>query len=87
MRGMFDSTRPDPAAIDRVKAMFLEAFGLSEDTLLSVAELRCHEPGCHPIETVVTARNGDGEIREWRVHEPIKDITSEDVMALSKGAR
>lgn len=82
MRGMFDTSRPDPAAVDRVKAMFVDAFDLSEDTLLSVAELRCHEPGCPPIETVVTARSADGTIADWRVHKPLKDILSEDVAAL-----
>lgn len=86
MRGMFDSTRLNPAAIDRVKAIFMEAFNLSEDTLLSVAELRCHEPGCPPVETVVTARSGDGEVQNWRVHKPIKDIASDDVTALSRNS-
>ncbi|MEM6758510.1 MAG: hypothetical protein AAF601_03425 [Pseudomonadota bacterium] len=84
MRGMFDNSRPDPAAIERVKALFTETFDLAEDTLLSVAELRCHEPGCPPIETVVTARSEDGKITDWRVHKPIKDIVSADVAALSK---
>lgn len=83
MRGMFDNARPDQAAIERVKAIFIEAFGLTEDTLLSVAELRCQEPGCPPIETVVTARSADGQITDWRVHKPINDILSEDIAALS----
>lgn len=83
MRGMFNNARPDPVAIERVKAMFTEAFGLSEDTLLSVAELRCHEPGCAPLETVVTARSADGQVADWRVHKPMKDIVPEDVAALS----
>lgn len=83
MRGMFDNARPDPAAIERVKALFVDAFDLSEDTLLSVAELRCHEPGCPPIETVVTARRPNGEIADWRVHKPMAEILSEDVEALS----
>ena len=83
MRGLFDNARPDPAAIDRVKTMFMEAFGLPEDTLVSLAELRCREPGCPPIETVVTARSVDGKVADWRVHKPIKDIVSEDIAALS----
>ncbi|MEM6387554.1 MAG: hypothetical protein AAF718_15105 [Pseudomonadota bacterium] len=87
MRGMFDNERPDPVVIDRVKAMFVAEFELSEDTMLSVAELRCHEPGCPPIETVVTARSADGKIADWRVHKPMKGILSEDVAALYQRAR
>ena len=84
MRGMFDNKRPDPAAIDRVNAMFIERFALADDTMLSIAELRCHEPGCPPIETVVTERSADGKITDWRIHKPMKDINSEDVSAVSR---
>ncbi|MEM1073163.1 MAG: hypothetical protein AAF665_16990 [Pseudomonadota bacterium] len=83
MLGMFDNSRPDPSAIERVKEMFAEVFELPEETFLSVAELRCHEPGCPPIETVVTARSTDGMVNDWRVHKRINDVVLEDVNALS----
>ena len=83
MRGMFDNARPDPTAVSRVKAIFSEVFDLSDDVLLSVAELRCHEPHCPPIETVVTARIANGETKDWRVHKPISEVDEADVRALS----
>ncbi|MEM6826068.1 MAG: hypothetical protein AAF566_13250 [Pseudomonadota bacterium] len=84
MQNMFDNPRPDPQAVDRVKAYFVTHFGLSETTLLSIAELRCHEPDCPPIETVVTARGPEGSVRDWRLGKPIKDITDKDVEALGE---
>lgn len=79
---MFDNTSPDPAALARVKALFVATFALGDDTLLSVSELRCHEPDCPPIETVVTARGADGTVRDWRVHKPIAEIDEADVLQL-----
>lgn len=83
MRGMFDNARPDPAAISRVKALFSDVFDLTDDVLVSVAELRCHEPNCPPIETVVTARSANGETKDWRIHKPINEVDEADVKALS----
>ncbi|MEM1388591.1 MAG: hypothetical protein AAF748_10490 [Pseudomonadota bacterium] len=83
MPGMFDTARPDPAAVERVKALFAATFDLPEDVLLSVAELRCHEPGCPPIETVVTARRTAAPVRDWRLHKSIKEIEPSDVTALA----
>lgn len=83
MHGMFENSRPDADAIDRVKEMFIQAFNLSEDTLLSIAELRCHEAGCPPTETLAIARRADGSMVDWRVHNPIEEILSEDVSSLS----
>ena len=82
MLGMFDNARPDPADVDRVKGLFVGAFGLPEDTLVSLCELQCHEPDCPPIETVVTARGADGSVKDWRVHKRVGDITDADVAGL-----
>ena len=76
---MFDNSRPDPDTIARVKALFTEAFELPEDTMLSLAELRCHEPDCPPIETVIVARAQDAGMREWRIGKPIAEITEADI--------
>ena len=79
---MFDNTRPDPEALARGKALFVATFALADDTLVSVSELRCQEPDCPPIETVVTARGSDGIVRDWRVHKPMGEIDEADVVEL-----
>ena len=82
MPGMFDRTRPDAEAVSRVKALVAAHVGLSETVTLTVAELRCHEPNCPPIETVITARETNGHAKDWRIAKPINDITVEDVALL-----
>ncbi len=82
MRGLFERHRPDPEAVRRVKAFVTAHFALPETTTLAVAELRCHEPGCPPIETVVTARDADGNIRDWRIAKPLGEVAASDVEML-----
>ncbi len=82
MRGLFDSNRPDPRAVRRIKMLIAERFDLPESTTLAVAELRCHEPDCPPVETVITARQADGSMRDWRVAKPLNDIERTDIEVL-----
>ena len=82
MRGLFDRKRPDAEAVRRVKALVAERFDLPETTTLAVAELRCHESGCPPIETVVTARDADGRTRDWRITKPLSEVAASDVERL-----
>ena len=68
--GMFNrKTRPN--IIRDLKQLVLKKFNLPESTILSIAELSCHEPGCPPTETDVTAREADGRVTNWRIHKPI----------------
>ncbi|MDE0698497.1 MAG: hypothetical protein OXH76_21980 [Boseongicola sp.] len=79
MRGLFDPDRPDPKAVRRIKALMVERFDLLESTTLAVAELRCHESDCPPVETVITAREADGSMRDWRVAKPLSDVGRADI--------
>ncbi len=82
MRGLFDRRRPDAEAVRRVKALVTERFDLPDTTTLAVAELRCHEPGCPPVETVVTARDADGRMWDWRIAKPLDEVAAADVEVL-----
>ena len=66
MQNLFNRSRPDRDAVRQIKELISEGFGLPDTTTLSVAELRCHEPGCPPIETVITAPHKDGSVQDWR---------------------
>ena len=81
MPGMFDRKRPDGIAVRRIKALVSDCLQLTETTLISVMELNCHEPGCPPTETVITARYPDGSMRAWRIAKPVGQIEDEDVKA------
>jgi hypothetical protein len=80
---LFDSPRKDPARTARVKAWVAEALGLGDEIALMVTELRCTEPGCPPLETVVAILGGDGPNRQYKIHKPLDDVTREDVRAIS----
>ena len=84
MTGMFDQKGTNPKMIRSLKEMFLKKFHLPESSTLSVAELRCHEPGCPPIETVITARMDDGSIKDWRISKPVDKIKQFDLEELDK---
>ena len=84
MQGMFNQKRPDANAVRNLKKIVAEQFELPDDTTLSVAELNCHEPGCPPTETVITARSPDGTTTDWRVAKAIADIQETDINNLPK---
>ena len=56
MVGMFNNKKTNPEIIRNLKTVFTEKFYISKDSTISVAELRCHEPNCPPVETVFTVR-------------------------------
>ena len=79
MKGMFNRKKPDPNIIRDLKQLVLKKFNLPESTILSIAELSCHEPGCPPSETVITAREADGRVTNWRIHKPINEVQKVDI--------
>ena len=84
---MFNRKRPDANALRNLKKIVTEQFELPNDTTLSVAELNCHEPGCPPTETVITARSPDGTTTDWRVTKPVADIQETDINKLTEKIR
>ena len=79
MAGMFDRKVTNPQALRNLKSLFIEKYNLDESTILSIAELSCHEPGCPPIETVITTRKVDGSMKNWKIHKSIGEIKKVDI--------
>lgn len=71
--------RAPPGRAGLVKGWVTERLGLTDADLVTVAELACHEPGCPPVETVVSLHKADGERRDWRIHKPLANIEEADV--------
>ena len=82
MSNLFERKTVDGNLVRAIKELVTNQFKLSVDTTLAVAELRCHEPGCPPIETVITARRKDGSISDWRIAKPINEIKQKDIESL-----
>ena len=79
---MFNKKKRNVEAIRNLKNLFTKKFKLTESTILNVAELNCHEPGCPPTETVITARTKDKLTNIWRIHKPIEEILESDINLL-----
>ena len=76
---MFNKKKPNLESIQNLKNYFIKKYEIPESTILSIAELNCHEPDCPPTETVVTARSIDGSTQNWKMHKPIDEISENDV--------
>lgn len=57
-------------------------FDLSEDTTVMLSELRCSEPGCPPVETVIAILSAE-EKRQFKVHKPLREVTTADIESLA----
>jgi len=64
-------------AAARIKAWTRAARGLSDDAVVMVSELRCHEAGCPDVETVIAVM-GDAGART-KLAKPMADVTEADV--------
>lgn len=75
----------------RIKWWASVAFGLDVGTTMTVAELRCMEPGCPPVETVVAILDAPSSPRrspqQYKIHKPMSEVIFEDVerLAVSEG--
>ena len=80
---IIDKKRPNPPAVGRIKDLIKHNLDLPETTILSVVELTCHEPGCPPTETIITAHAEDNSRRDWRINKPISEISEKDISAIN----
>jgi hypothetical protein len=78
--------KPDAARVARIKEWVAERFRLLPDAVVMVAELRCSEPGCPPIETMIAIVDGPGRRRQVKLHKASAEITAGDVDALVFGS-
>ena len=80
---MFNRKTQNIEKIRNLKLLISKKYKLSENTIISIAELSCNEPDCPPIETVITARNEDGSMKNWRVAKSIEEIQESDINNLT----
>jgi hypothetical protein len=67
----------------QIRAWVRETFGLSEDSTISVLEMRCPDPDCPPHETVIAILDDPGDPRRYRIFKPMQEVVRDDVTALS----
>src|SRR5262245_52423305 len=79
------SHKADPQRVAEVKEWVAEAFRLGADVPVLVTELRCTEPGCPPLETVIAVLSQPGRPRQYKVPKPLTELTRHDVARLGAG--
>lgn len=67
----------------RIKDLVRRHFGLSEDTVLMVSKLRCHEDGCPDVETVIAVLETGTSPRTLKIAKGMTEILPADIHALA----
>ncbi len=67
------------AARGRVKEWTRKRFALSDDAVVTVAEVQCALPGCAPVETVVAFWGTDSTRHRFKVFKPLADVCESDL--------
>jgi hypothetical protein len=70
----------DSQKIAAIKEWAAEVFRLPADSTVMIAELRCTEPGCPPLETVIAILDRPGQPRQHKIHKALSDVTFADVL-------
>ena len=73
----------DPGKIAAIREWAAEVFRLPPEASVMVAELRCTEPGCPPLETVIAILDQPGQPRQFKIHKAIADVTFADVLQIA----
>jgi hypothetical protein len=75
----FQPKPSDPEQTLQIQSWVRNRLSLDEDAVVIVSELRCSEPGCPPLETLIGVLDGPGQTRQFKFHKPIAEITSADL--------
>ncbi|BAZ18223.1 hypothetical protein NIES4071_101080 (plasmid) [Calothrix sp. NIES-4071] len=66
--------------IKQIKTWIHEALQLDEEISISLSQLKCTEPGCPPVETVIIVMAST--VQQYKIHKPIEDIQYVDICNL-----
>ncbi|MFN3323265.1 MAG: hypothetical protein ACK5AZ_07205 [Bryobacteraceae bacterium] len=78
---LFQERSPGASKISEIKRWVEEEFVLGEEFTVMVTELRCTEPGCPPLETVVAILGGP-EPRQYKLHKGAAEVNRADIARL-----
>ena len=68
----------NPEKLAQIKSWTTELLALNQSTPISISQLRCHEPGCSPIETVIAVMTTSPQT--YKVHKAASDVDYQDVV-------
>lgn len=68
----------DPAKLAQIKAWATELLTLNPSTTISISQLRCNEPECPPIETVIAVMAVAPQT--YKIPKAASDVEYQDVV-------
>lgn len=80
---MFDNrSQMNSGHTREMKQWVQQVFGLSDDVTIMITELRCSEPDCPPLETVIALLTASAPVRQYKIHKAIAEVAYQDVAQL-----
>jgi len=77
---LFDPKPPaNTEKILQIQCWVRDRLALDEETIVMVSELRCSEPGCPPLETLIAVLDGPRQSRQFKFHKTIAELTPNDI--------
>jgi len=73
-----DQLKAEPAKVQQLKSWIDKLLKLDQEITISISQLQCKEPGCPPIETVITVLSQP--IQQFKVHKAIAEIEQRDLV-------
>jgi hypothetical protein len=70
--------------IREVKQWVYERLQLPEEATVMVTELRCTEPDCPPLETVIVVMEPEKPSWQFKIHKPVADVQVGDIDAIGE---
>jgi len=74
--------KANPDQIKTLKSWVYQVLDLSEDIPIAISQLACTEPGCPPLETVISVMKRPPET--YKLHKTVASIRYEDICQLLK---
>lgn len=70
--------KAEPAKVQQLKTWIDELLKLDREITVSISQLQCKEPGCPPIETVITILTQP--VQQFKIHKAIAEIERSDLI-------
>ena len=78
---LFGEGKKDRSVQGRIKEWVRARFDVAEEVPILVTEIRCDQPGCAPVETLIAILDPSGR-QQYKSRRPMKEVIKEDMRHL-----
>ena len=68
------SNKPKVKHTQRVKDLVRNIWGIDDNVVIMVSELKCHEDGCPDVETVIALMAEDQNPTKIKIERPVAEV-------------